>query len=256
MSCSEKEYKHLIKINLDLQRENEDLKGVIEKSSVEEFHKLHMAVESSGEAIFITDLDGLITYINPEFTNLYGYKADEIIGKTTPRILKSGVMSPEDYRDFWAKILNKEVVRDELVNRTKDGRLITVEGSANPILTGEKKMIGFIGVQHDVSERKLIDAALKQSEERFRSVARSANAAIITTDIDERIIGWNRGAEIVFGYSEAEVIGKSLNLIIHEDFRDRQSQVINLLKKGGGSYMTGKTFELNGLRKNGFVFPV
>lgn len=256
MSCNEKEYEHLLKVNMDLQKENEELKGVIEKSSLEEFHKLHMAVESSGEAIFITDLDGLITYINPEFTNLYGYSAGEVIGKTTPRILKSGMMTQENYKNFWVNILNKEVIRGELVNKTKEGRLITVEGSANPILNEEQKIIGFIGVQHDISARKLVEEALKQSEERFRSLTRSANAAIITTDTNEIIIGWNKGAEAVFGYTEKEMVGKSLNIIIHEDFRNRQSQVINLLKKGGGKYMTGKTVELNGLKKNGVIFPV
>lgn len=76
----------------------------------EEILMLQRAVESSGEAIFITDLDGLITYINPEFTKLYGYTAYEVIGKTTPRILKSGVMNPENYKYFWATILNKEEV--------------------------------------------------------------------------------------------------------------------------------------------------
>jgi PAS domain S-box-containing protein len=127
------------------------------EKSKEVLLKLQSAVESSGEAIFITDIDGLITYINPEFTNLYGYTSNEIVGKTTPRILKSGTMVPDNYKDFWATILNKEVVRSEHINKTKDGRLLTVEGSANPILNDKKEIVGFIGIQHDITERKRVE---------------------------------------------------------------------------------------------------
>jgi len=116
--------------------------------------KLHAAVESSAEAIFITDLDGLITYINPAFTNLYGFTSDEVIGRVTPRILKSGMMPPDQYKNFWTTILNKEVIIGELINKTKDDRLITVEGSANPILNKHNEIIGFIGIQHDITGRK------------------------------------------------------------------------------------------------------
>ncbi|TAL72841.1 MAG: PAS domain S-box protein, partial [Bacteroidetes bacterium] len=127
------------------------------KIAHEEILKLHRAVESSGEVIFITDRDGLITYINAEFTNLYGYTAWEVIGKTTPRILKSGMMLPENYKYFWDTLLNKDAVRSEYLNKTKDGRLITIEGSANPILNEQKEIIGFIGIQRDITKRKLAE---------------------------------------------------------------------------------------------------
>jgi PAS domain S-box-containing protein len=137
--------------------------------------KLHSAVESSGEAIFITDINGVISYINQEFTNLYGFTADEIIGKTTPRILKSGSMNPDNYRDFWATILNKERVRGEHINKTKDGRFITVEGSATPILDDKKEIVGFIGIQHDITERKRVELESQMLYEISQSMTTSSN---------------------------------------------------------------------------------
>ena len=130
------------------------------KRTESELHLLRVAVNASSEAIFLTDLEGTITFVNPEFTRLYGYSADEVVGKTTPRVLKSGKMAPEDYRLYWQALLGKEAVRGELVNRTKDGRSITVEGSANAVLDDRDAIVGFLAVQRDVSERKVMEAKL------------------------------------------------------------------------------------------------
>ena len=120
----------------------------------EELIKLKKAVETSGEAIFLTDREGIITYVNPEFTRLYGYSAEEVIGKTTPRILKSGTMQPRDYENFWKTILNKQIVRGEFVNKAKDGRVLNIDGSANPVFDNNGNIIGFLAIQRDISDRK------------------------------------------------------------------------------------------------------
>ncbi len=104
------------------------MKASTDHMGAEELVKLRRAVETSGEVIFLTDRDGLITYINPEFSRLYGYAAEEVVGRTTPRILKSGLMTPRDYELFWESLLNKQVVKGEWINKRKDGRLVTIEG--------------------------------------------------------------------------------------------------------------------------------
>ncbi len=349
----------------------------------EELIKLLRAVESSAEAIFITDLTGLITFINPAFTTLYGYTDDEVVGKSTPRILKSGLMEQEHYSYFWNIILSKNVLRGELVNKTKDGRIISIEGSVTPILNDNQEIIGFIGIQHDITSRKkseealakeqflvyalmnslsdhvyfkdtesrftrvnkshalsfglndpalvigksdfdffseiaakqafedeqaiirsgepiqkeekLIrkdntvvwfsvakmplvgnngkiigtfgisrditeqkksELALKRSEERFRSVTQTAAAAIITTDSKGIIIGWNKGAEKTFGYSESEITGQSLDLIIPSEYSNKHIKGAILIAMKGEKQFTGKTYELLGLNKSGSTFPL
>ncbi|HEX7540904.1 MAG TPA: PAS domain S-box protein, partial [Anaerolineales bacterium] len=126
----------------------------LRKRAEQDLFKLSMAVDDSSEAIFMTDREGLITFVNSGFTNLYGYSADEIVGKTTPRILKSGMMKPENYATFWQTLLNKQVIKGELINKTKDGRLLNIDGSANPILNQQEEIIGFLGIQHDITEHK------------------------------------------------------------------------------------------------------
>ena len=134
------------------------------KRAEEALVRLHQAVDASGEVIFMTDREGIITLINPEFTRLYGYTQDEVVGKVTPCILKSGTMPPEEYADFWRTILEKRVAHSEIANQTKDGKLVTVESSANPILDERGNITGFLAIQRDVTARKQLEDQLRQAQ--------------------------------------------------------------------------------------------
>ena len=124
--------------------------------------QLDLAVQYSGEIIFLTDKEGIFTYVNPEFSKIYGHKASEVIGTKTPRILNSGVFDKKYYEEFWKKILNKEVIKGEYVNKTKDGKVITIEGSANPILDEKGEILGFLAVQRDITNRKQREEQIQQ----------------------------------------------------------------------------------------------
>ena len=134
------------------------------KRAEEELRRLRQAAENSGEVIFMTDRAGTITYVNPEFSALYGYSPEEVVGKTTPRILKSGKVGSHEYAAFWNVILNKQVVKNEIINRTKDGRLLTIEGSANPILDDRGDIIGFLAIQRDITERRQLEDRYHQAQ--------------------------------------------------------------------------------------------
>jgi len=121
---------------------------------------LQQAVEASGEAIFMTDRKGVVTYINPAFTKLYGFKAREVVNKKTPRILKSGKMRPHHYRAFWKKILGGQVVRGEFINKTKSGTFLDIDGSANPIYDRVGSILGFLAIQRDITDRKKTETRL------------------------------------------------------------------------------------------------
>ena len=100
--------------------------------------------------------------------------------------------------------------------------------------------------------------ALRESESRFRSVAESATDAIIAADQVGDIISWNRGAELMFGYTEDEVRGKALSILMPERFRPMHDAGIERVAKGGlaASRLIGQTVEVVGLRKDGREFPL
>ncbi|MCM3878093.1 MAG: PAS domain S-box protein [Thermoanaerobaculia bacterium] len=142
------------------------------KGAEESIQKLLLAVEQAQDAIFMTDSNGAITYVNPAFERSYGYSRQETLGKT-PRILKSGQHDQAYYERFWEKLLEGESIREEFVNKRRDGQLVTVEASVSPVLDAQGRRVGFIAVQADITERKRAEESLWESEQRYRSLFES-----------------------------------------------------------------------------------
>ncbi|MCH7923727.1 MAG: PAS domain S-box protein [Nitrospinae bacterium] len=105
-------------------------------------------------------------------------------------------------------------------------------------------------------QRKRAEGVLIESEERFRSVTQSATDAIISADSRGNIISWNKGAETIFGYSEEEVLGKPLTLLMPERYKGDHRKGLERVLSTGESDVIGKTVELHGLRNDGSEFPL
>jgi PAS domain S-box-containing protein len=225
-----------------------------QKKSEEQLFLLANALKSINEAVSITDMEDKVLFLNKAFLETYGFTEGELREEPI-----SIIRSPNNPSEIVNEILPATLRGGwigELLNRKKDGTEFPVLLSTAVINNSRGEATAMIGVANDITESRKTQNALRHSEERFRSVTESASDAIITIDEKENIIGWNNGAEKVFGYKEDEIRGKSLNLLIHSDYREQQFRVIELLKQGGGKYLKGKTVEVGGLRKNGLVFPV
>jgi len=146
------------------------------KMAVESYKKLNTAINQSKEIVFITDREGIITFLNPEFSRVYGFTEEEVKGKVTPRILKSGLAPPEQATYLWNKLLNKESILGEYKNRRKDGSLIDIEGSADPILNEEGEIIGFLGIHRDITDRKQAEEDLILAKEKAEESDRLKSA--------------------------------------------------------------------------------
>lgn len=111
-------------------------------------------------------------------------------------------------------------------------------------------------LHREISERRRAEEALRASEARFRSVVQSANDAIILADHHGDIITWNQGAEAIFGYGAAEVIGKPLTMLMPERYRQAHERGMERLRTTRRPQLMGKTLEFHGLRKDGTEFPI
>jgi two-component system, cell cycle sensor histidine kinase and response regulator CckA len=171
---------------------------------------LRLALEASSEVIFTTDRDGVFNYVNPEFVKVYGYTPSEVIGLATPRMLKGGGTSPQEYDTFWRQLADQRVVRREFVNKTKDGAMVHVESSANPIVENGT-CVGFLAVQHDITQRKATETALRESEARYRTLAEAAHDSIFIVNRRSEIEYANAVSADRFGIRREDVIGRRLD---------------------------------------------
>lgn len=151
----------------------------------EEFRKLHTAVEQSPAATIITDRDGDITYVNPKFTWMTGYSLSEIKGKN-PKFLKSGEQPLEFYRDMWQTTTTGREWRGEFHNKRKDGELYWAFASISPIVDREGKIVNFVGVEEDITERKRLERALQAANERLRRLDRIKDEFVATVSHELR----------------------------------------------------------------------
>jgi len=121
--------------------------------------RLFEAVRQSGEAIVITDPQGIIEYANPTFERISGYSLQEAIGAKTD-ILKSGMHDEAFYGDLWQTISAGKVWKGRFVNKKKDGTLYTEEATISPVFDASGGIVNYIAVKLDISEK------LKEAEEK------------------------------------------------------------------------------------------
>jgi two-component system NtrC family sensor kinase len=164
---------------------------------------LESAIRQAAEGIVITSATGKIQYVNPAFSKMTGYRADEVIGQSTS-ILKSGTQAPAYYEKLWKTILAGRVWRGELVNRRKDGTVYTEEMSITPVRSETGRTTNYIAFKQDVTERKVAETA----RQFLAAIIESTEDAVVGGTLDGRILTWNRGAEKLHGYPAAEVLGK------------------------------------------------
>ena len=128
------------------------------RRATEFVRQMTKAVERTADAVFITDLGGVIDYVNPAFEKTTGFARNEAVGKT-PRILRSGEHAPEYYQGLWETILAGKVHTGTVINRAKDGRIYHAEQTITPIKDTAGNLSHFVSVVRDIT-------ALKKAEER------------------------------------------------------------------------------------------
>ena len=135
---------------------------------------LAAAVEQSVNSIVITDLDGNIEYTNPKFTELSGYKAEEVVGKN-PNILNAGTQPNSFYDDLWASISKGKTWKGEFHNKKKNGDLYWENVIIKPIKNDSGETINYLAIKEDIT-------ALKESEQRLKLLINTSPDIIFFKD--------------------------------------------------------------------------
>ena len=175
---------------------------------------LRVTLSSIGDAVIASDIEGRITFLNSVAVTLTGWQLEEAIGQPIQsvfRIINEKTHAPAE--DLAARVLNEKRVID-LANDTalvtKDGREVPIEDSAAPILDSAGNVIGVVLVFHDVTEKRRAQAALRESEERFRAVFESSSDCILVWDRQYNYLYANQAAIDHVGTTRDKVIGKNI----------------------------------------------
>lgn len=144
------------RVNRKLAAKLEELNEASERLKI-----LSIAVEHSSASVLITDIHGIIEYVNPAFCRLTGYGFDEAVGEN-PRILKVGDQNELFYKEMWETLLNGDEWRGEFHNRRKDGSYFWEMASIAPIKNRDGEITHFVAVKEDVTERRELRDRLEQ----------------------------------------------------------------------------------------------
>ncbi|ATX82484.1 PAS domain S-box-containing protein [Mariprofundus ferrinatatus] len=125
--------------------------------------KIFKAIDQAGEAVLITDYDGVIEYVNQAFCSNTGYSEDEVIGKT-PALLNSGNQDDEFYENMWKTIKSGEVWQGEIIEKRKDGSFYPAMLTISPIRNNSGEITHFVGIHEDLSEHKTLEAQFRQAQ--------------------------------------------------------------------------------------------
>ncbi|MBI1293697.1 PAS domain S-box protein [bacterium] len=200
------------------------LRNATERKKIEEgLRKFTRAIEQSPASVVITNVDGVVEYVNPRFCQVTGYSADEVIGQN-PRLVNSGYQSSEYYSDLWAQITDGHEWRGELCNCKKNGELFWEQASISPIKNERGVVTHYIAIKEDITERKRIEDQLRQ-QDRLAAVGQlAAGIAHDFNNIMSAIILYARMLQ-----QQANLSGKDqtrLNII-----HDQAQHAVNLIRQ-------------------------
>ena len=185
-----------------------------------------IALEAAANAIVITDREGLIEWVNPAFVRSSGYTFDESIGKNFRQLADAGKHDTEFFNRMIPIIRDGKTWHGEVTSRRKDGSFLIEDVTITPLQNAENQITHFVAIKQDITERKRMEAELRQAGERTQFYMSRMPLAFIAWDRDFRVSEWNPAAEKIFGWSAAQAVGRhAFELIVPPDVQAQISGI-------------------------------
>ena len=197
------------------------------RKSEEAQFRLSAIVESSDDAIVSKKLDGVITSWNAAATHIFGFTAEEVIGRSITIIIPPDLQGEE--KTILSRLRRGERIEHyETVRMTKSGRKLDVSLTISPVRDSKGHIIGASKIARDITDRKQAE----QSRNLLAAIVDSSDDAIVSKTLDGIITSWNKSAELIFGYTAEEAIGQHITLIIPPERRAEESDILDRLRRG------------------------
>jgi two-component system sensor kinase FixL len=210
---------------------------------------------ASSYAIIMVDPEGLIATWNAGAQRVYGWTAEQILGRS------SAILSAHETPD------HAEV--NELAEAQREGRFsgevwqlrsdrseFLADLTISPIRGESGELLGYAKVVHDVTDRRANERALERREQHLQSILATVPDAMVVIDDEGLMISFSTAAERLFGYSQAEVLGKNVSMLMPSPDRERHDEYIARYKATGVPRIIGTGRIVTGLRADGSTFPM
>lgn len=178
------------------------------------------ALESAANAIVITDPEGTIEWVNPAFTELTGYTAEEAIGRNPREILKSGLHGNSEYAALWQTIKAGQVWHGEFINRKKDGATYHEDQTITPVRDEHGVIRHFVSIKQDITEKFHAEQAALESELQISSIIDSLGSPLAMIDESGTILRTNRAWDQAYEDPKSTTI-RAIGLNYVEEMRKR-----------------------------------
>ncbi len=215
------------------------LQDITERKQAEEkIQNLANIVESSNDAIITRSLDDIITSWNKGAEQIYGYSAEEIIGKPVNSLIPFPLN--DEAKEFSEMIKKGRSIRNYETSRIrKDGKIIDCAITLSPVFDSYGKLTAISVVARDITRRKKAEQALKLSEERYRLISEQTGQLVYDYDVEKNAVDWAGNIKEFTGYDPEEFRNMSLKSRIsrvHPEDLDRLQNNIKRYMKYGGAY--------------------
>jgi PAS domain S-box-containing protein len=203
--------------------------------------------QSVSDAVISTDLDFVIQSWNLAAERIYGWSAEEVIGKVTSNILKTEFSSPEHREQILAEFLERGYWSDEVVQYNKNGQAINILSSTVLLRDENGTSIGIVAVNHNITERKQAEQAMRESEARYRLLANTINDVVIRFLPSFDYLYVSPSSRAVLGYDPDELLGVSDFQRVHPDDAPAIRELIEvLLLRPGNAAITYRFLHKDG----------
>ena len=214
-------------------------------------------IGTAADGIIVIDMKGMIQVYNAACERLFGYSAQETIGQNVKMLMPSPYHEEHDgYLSRYRMTGERRIIGigREVLGRRKDGTTFPMYLSVGEgALEGQKIYVGII---HDLTERKKSDAALIEREARLSSILNTGPDAIITIDELGRIESFSSAAERLFGYSEDEIRAQNVKILMPSPYREEHDEYLARYRRTGEKRIIGIGRLVVGQRRDGTTFPL
>ena len=185
------------------------------------------------QAVVVTDVDGHVVYWNPFAERLFGWSAEEVIGrKTIEFFLIADEQARQQDAEIMASMRTSGSWSGEYVARRRDGTHLPLQSTITAITDAGEELTHIVGVMTDITDRKQNEEALQESEEKYRDLVEKVSDVIYSVDSGGVITYVNQAIEALIGLPPEQVVGQAFSQFIHPEDVGRQHDNLQSLLSG------------------------